>query len=445
MVPLTFSPSISLLSQWTPSGDAFIIRSDLKRLESETLPQYFRHNRFQSLVRQLNFYSFRKINRERNVWIYKHKLFHRDRPEDLHLVRRRTCPGLDGRKQRFSRFSARQLSGAGSASDDDESSVEAVVVNEISVSSEGSVKRDLDTSGREQPEPKRGRKVLSSEPPVEEKKEVFVDTSMLAEAERCEEEEEAEVSSQNEKDERVEAAEQSLIVSEVSKKLEQYAKRAAYGGTGSRTKRGASGVVTPPFGSAHHFPSTALLTYDDEYLGQSEDDQKDALWVITDNDSLGEDQTLSSCVVTPEKRKAVVAVENAATAKSIVSRIMESRPSGEREELVAPSSVLGFCVATAPFGDVNLCSKILQLLASCEQLASDFHTYRAALRPDTTGGRGSLQQIWSRESSRVEAIRDFKTFAVNVFTKFLGASGGDLIADDRDILERTAEAWVKSL
>ena len=39
--------------QWTPSGDAFIIGSDLNRLESETLPQYFRHNRFQSLVRQV--------------------------------------------------------------------------------------------------------------------------------------------------------------------------------------------------------------------------------------------------------------------------------------------------------------------------------------------------------------------------------------------------------
>jgi len=38
---------------WTPSGDAFIIGSDLNRLESETLPQYFRHNRFQSLVRQV--------------------------------------------------------------------------------------------------------------------------------------------------------------------------------------------------------------------------------------------------------------------------------------------------------------------------------------------------------------------------------------------------------
>lgn len=84
---------------WVPAGDAFRI-SDLQRLENETLPSFFRHSRFQSLVRQLNFYNFRKVNRERNFWIYRHKQFHRDRPEQLHLLRRRTCPGVDGRKQR---------------------------------------------------------------------------------------------------------------------------------------------------------------------------------------------------------------------------------------------------------------------------------------------------------------------------------------------------------
>ena len=82
-----------------PSGDAFRI-SDLHRLENETLPTFFRHKRFQSLVRQLNFYNFRKVNRERTFWVYRHALFHRDRPSELHLLRRRTCPGVDGRKHR---------------------------------------------------------------------------------------------------------------------------------------------------------------------------------------------------------------------------------------------------------------------------------------------------------------------------------------------------------
>lgn len=85
--------------QWTPDGEAFRI-SDLTRLESETLPSFFRHSRFQSLVRQLNFYNFRKINRERTFWVYYHPLFHRDRPQELHKLRRRTCPGFDGRRHR---------------------------------------------------------------------------------------------------------------------------------------------------------------------------------------------------------------------------------------------------------------------------------------------------------------------------------------------------------
>jgi len=84
---------------WVPSGEAFRI-ADLSRLESETLPSYFRHSRFQSLVRQLNFYNFRKINRERTFWVYYHPLFHRDYPEKLAQLRRRTCPGFDGRRNK---------------------------------------------------------------------------------------------------------------------------------------------------------------------------------------------------------------------------------------------------------------------------------------------------------------------------------------------------------
>ena len=33
-------------------------------------------------------------------WVYHHPLFHRDRPEEMHKLRRRTCPGYDGRKNR---------------------------------------------------------------------------------------------------------------------------------------------------------------------------------------------------------------------------------------------------------------------------------------------------------------------------------------------------------
>ena len=56
--------------------------------QTEILPKYFRHSRFQSLVRQLNFYSFKKISKERSVCIYQHALFLRDRPDQLEHLKR---------------------------------------------------------------------------------------------------------------------------------------------------------------------------------------------------------------------------------------------------------------------------------------------------------------------------------------------------------------------
>ncbi|CAM9563109.1 unnamed protein product [Choristocarpus tenellus] len=70
-------------------GSAFEVK-DPRKLEQDILPKYFRHSRFQSLVRQLNFYSFKKISKERSVWIYKHALFRRDEPELLHALKRKT-------------------------------------------------------------------------------------------------------------------------------------------------------------------------------------------------------------------------------------------------------------------------------------------------------------------------------------------------------------------
>jgi hypothetical protein len=325
---------------------------------------------------------------------------------------------------------------------------ETTTVNEVSVSSDGSDKRDLDTSVREQPEQKRSRKVYSYDLPDSN---IFVDTSMLVDPSPTVDDTE-EISSRSETNDRFEAVEQSLVISEVSKKLEQYAKRASYGGTGSRTKRGGSGVVTPPFGGAQSFSST--ITYDDEYLAPPDETKTDP-WVITESESstsANDSNSTEAIVVTPLKEKSILSVENLETAKSIVARVMESLSAEQRVELTAISSILDFCVATAPVCDKEFSGKILHLLSQCDQLAIDFNTYRAALRPDTLPARGALKQTWERETSRLEAIRDFKMFAVNVFSKFLDASENALgmselamDAQDRAILERTASAWVSSL
>mmetsp|Transcript_8228 Transcript_8228/g.28958 ORF Transcript_8228/g.28958 Transcript_8228/m.28958 type:complete len:180 (-) Transcript_8228:1213-1752(-) len=75
--------------QFVPDGSAFEVVNP-KALETRVLPRYFRHSRFQSLVRQLNFYNFKKISRERSMWIYRHEMFHRDLPELLEGLKRKT-------------------------------------------------------------------------------------------------------------------------------------------------------------------------------------------------------------------------------------------------------------------------------------------------------------------------------------------------------------------
>ena len=56
----------------------------------EILPNFFRHSRFQSLVRQLNFYAFKKVSKERSSWVYSHIHFQQHRPELLDKLRRKT-------------------------------------------------------------------------------------------------------------------------------------------------------------------------------------------------------------------------------------------------------------------------------------------------------------------------------------------------------------------
>jgi len=70
-------------------GSSFEVK-DPRRLEAEVLPKYFRHSRFQSLVRQLNFYNFKKVSKERHMWVYHHELFHRDKPALLDKLKRKT-------------------------------------------------------------------------------------------------------------------------------------------------------------------------------------------------------------------------------------------------------------------------------------------------------------------------------------------------------------------
>ncbi|KDO27682.1 hypothetical protein SPRG_07311 [Saprolegnia parasitica CBS 223.65] len=72
---------------WIREGTAFCIVQP-KVLAETYLPKYFRHGRFSSLIRQLNFYSFYKVTEGSSI-IYQHTHFRQGRPDLLPNIKRR--------------------------------------------------------------------------------------------------------------------------------------------------------------------------------------------------------------------------------------------------------------------------------------------------------------------------------------------------------------------
>lgn len=461
--------------QWTSSGDAFVIGADLKRLEEETLPQYFRHNRFQSLVRQLNFYSFRKINKERNVWIYKHHLFRRDSPEDLRLVRRRTCPGLDGRKQRFARIGAKKQidreksitiksdeesycggstsSGVSVAEEYGSSNTEGVKEHEdiygiCETASPAFLLASLSESGNNFIRVNPILPVTISSDTLESDNQStseLVDTAIVESDVVCAHDESEHfdcavpiLSS------RAEKAKQSNIVSEVAMKLDQYAKKAMYVRGGYRTRRGVCGVVTPP---SSLNGSRGLITYDDEpYFDGDDYDLGPLLRPVSRNSS--EINELNHAEFPP--RKSVIGYPNLVTTTkpvadrktvdAIVQRIMHCQVEKTIEATMAIANVAGFCMSILPDYDHDVRGKILHFTSSCEPVATEFRLYRTALHPvqltdcspayilfndsspdlaNFKHGVDAVPSVPRVEATQSEVVREFSVFAVNCLHKVL--------------------------
>eukprot|EP00611_Tribonema_gayanum_P025718 TRINITY_DN5941_c0_g1_i1.p1 TRINITY_DN5941_c0_g1~~TRINITY_DN5941_c0_g1_i1.p1 ORF type:complete len:495 (+),score=225.05 TRINITY_DN5941_c0_g1_i1:211-1695(+) len=87
------------LAGWSAKGDTFVIK-DPDRFAAEVIPTFFKHSKFSSFVRQLNFYGFRKVKaldgRDAGAaaaagwWEFKHDLFTRATPHLIAEIKRAT-------------------------------------------------------------------------------------------------------------------------------------------------------------------------------------------------------------------------------------------------------------------------------------------------------------------------------------------------------------------
>jgi len=57
---------------WSQTKDSFVVWNPVE-FAAEVLPKYFKHNNFCSFIRQLNTYSFHKV--ENKQWEFKHEHF----------------------------------------------------------------------------------------------------------------------------------------------------------------------------------------------------------------------------------------------------------------------------------------------------------------------------------------------------------------------------------
>eukprot|EP00550_Attheya_septentrionalis_P010475 CAMPEP_0198302920 /NCGR_PEP_ID=MMETSP1449-20131203/56621_1 /TAXON_ID=420275 /ORGANISM="Attheya septentrionalis, Strain CCMP2084" /LENGTH=425 /DNA_ID=CAMNT_0044005399 /DNA_START=62 /DNA_END=1339 /DNA_ORIENTATION=- len=83
------------VASWSGDGETFVVKNT-DVFEKKIIPQFFKHSKFSSFVRQLNFYGFRKIKYSdtikidpkleaatANFWRFRHAKFQRGKPEQL--------------------------------------------------------------------------------------------------------------------------------------------------------------------------------------------------------------------------------------------------------------------------------------------------------------------------------------------------------------------------
>jgi len=89
------------IAGWSVDGNRLIVK-DPDKFQTSIIPQYFKHNKLSSFVRQLHFYGFHKVkteplnildadmNETSKYWVFSHDKFRRDRPDLMKQIRKST-------------------------------------------------------------------------------------------------------------------------------------------------------------------------------------------------------------------------------------------------------------------------------------------------------------------------------------------------------------------
>lgn len=76
--------------RWVHQGQAFAVFNQ-EALAETILPKYFRHNKYASFQRQLNYFGFKKWSKSRaKICTYSRQYFSRNHPEQLQLIKRKS-------------------------------------------------------------------------------------------------------------------------------------------------------------------------------------------------------------------------------------------------------------------------------------------------------------------------------------------------------------------
>ncbi|EGZ22897.1 hypothetical protein PHYSODRAFT_554520 [Phytophthora sojae] len=85
--------------RWTPDGKAFEIH-DMAAMMQLVLPKYFKHSKYTSFQRQLNYFNFRKWTKSKAVvCTFSNPFFQRDEPAlSWRITRKKSLHSADGKK-----------------------------------------------------------------------------------------------------------------------------------------------------------------------------------------------------------------------------------------------------------------------------------------------------------------------------------------------------------